>query len=155
MIAGSKEKISGINAFLQSNHLAADVGNDVLIRWPTVTVPLPESVSNFSAAYVLEGPGDNAKIVLNWEHRSSATADQFVRIWMRNQQKLFHKQFVDFAPVLNNGAEIRYVRGPEGVELRVSFFRTSSAYIQLDVVDRSTGWASIASAMILLKLIPV
>ena len=42
----------------------------------------------------------------------------------------------------------------EGVELPVSFFRTTSAYIQMDVVGRSTGWASPSSAMILLKLSP-
>jgi len=155
LIKGSKEKITDKNAFFQANHLARDVGATTIIASPQLKIPVPNNIVNLNAVFVPAEDGSSAKVTLTWDVPTTATSDHFIRIWMKSRQKLFHKQFVDFAPVLDKTKDILQVRAAEGVYQKMNFFKGGTAYIQVDTVSRSSGWASPPSTTLALRLIKV
>lgn len=146
LIKGSRRNITDKNAFFQANHLARDVGATVLVLAPQFNIPAPNVVVNLAAV------SDGNMITLTWDVPPGATLDHFVRIWMKNQQKMCHRQLVTFAPVMDQMAVVTQLRGADGVRQPVNFFKNGKMYIQVDVVGRSTGWASSPSNTLLIDI---
>jgi len=82
------------------------------------------------------------------------TESQYVRVWIRSEQKHFHKQLVGVLPATSAGISIGSVRAVFGNNIEMSFFRNTAVLIQADVVDKESGWASAPSNTIRLMLMP-
>jgi len=57
---------------------------------------------------------DGTKLTVTWGDITGVMPSQFVRVWLYSEQKLVHKQMVDFAPGAAKTANITEVRGDMG-----------------------------------------
>ena len=136
LIRTPEGKFTGFNAFVQSNQLAQSVGASATIETPLVGTLPPSGPPDLAASF------DGDKIIVTWGDIPSVMPSQFVRVWMRSEQDMFHKQFVDFAPGAAKTINITQVRGENGTLIGMDFFKNTAVLIQADTVDQATGWAS-------------
>ena len=146
LIQGSEETISAMNAMMQANSLARDVGASSMILAPQTQTLAPNGVPDLAAAF------DGDKITVTWGDILNVMPSQFVRIWIKSFHRKFHLQYSDFAPGAAKTANITEVRGAKGSTITMAALVNSKVLIQVDVVDQDTGWASMPSAVVELKL---
>lgn len=147
LIKGSAPKISGINAFFQANQLANDVGASGIIRAPKTDMAPPKLILNLNARF------DGIRLTVGWDCAGGESDNQFVRVWVASVQELFHRQFAAYAPVAVKEIDITEVRARNKTVRKMSECLGSTVLIQVDVVDRVSGWASKPSATIRLRLV--
>ena len=133
-------KMSGFNAFVEANELAKSVGQTVTIQAPVLTTPPPNMPPDLTATF------DGAKVTVTWGDIPGVTADQYVRVWVYSEQKMFHKQLIATALGSAKTVNITQVRGENGVLIDMAVFANSAVLIQSDTVGKTTGWASNPSA---------
>ena len=135
LIKGSADKITGINAFVQNNQLAQDVGATAIITDPLPHTPAP----NAPVIAVADGIG---KITVTWDDILNVTPSQYVRVFIATHQKRFHKQLIGYASGAAKTLDITEVRGQNGEMVPIDFFNGDEVIVQADAVDQATGWAS-------------
>lgn len=143
---GPKGAISGINAFVANNTLAADVGQTVTIDRPKSHTSVPPPVTILGATYL------TGTLTVAWDDIPGVTADMFVRIWLKSVQGQFDAQEVAVETGATKTKAIAQIRSANGELVPLANYAGDSVYVQLDVVDKTSGFASMASTTLVAKL---
>jgi len=141
-------KFTGFNAFVEANSLARTVGASADIVDAQLATPAPNSPPTLAASY------DGTKITVTWGDIPGVMPSQFVRVWLFSEQKLVHKQMVDFAPGAAKTMNITTVNGAKGGAIDIAVLQGTAMLIQADTIDQATGWASNPSRTLRLMLTP-
>jgi hypothetical protein len=142
IIKGSKAKqISGENAMIQANVLAKSVGATTPILTPAGAVPAapPDIVVAFVAG----------TMTVTWGDVPNATADDYVRIFIASKQKKFHDQEVGYALATAKTFSASKYIGAKGGEVSFTIIAGKEILVQLDTVNKATGFASMPSQTVL------
>ena len=118
------------------------------ILWIGYVTPAPNSPPTLAASY------DGTKITVTWGDIPGVMPSQFVRVWLFSEQKLVHKQMVDFAPGAAKTMNITTVNGAKGGAIDITALQGTAMLIQADAIDQATGWASNPSRTLRLMLTP-
>ena len=140
LIRTPEGKFTGFNAFMEANQLARTVGASANIEEPQKQTLPPNGPPDLAAAF------DGAKVTVTWGDIPDVTPSQFVRVWIYSEQRMFHKQLIDFAPGAAKTINITQARGENGTPIDMAFFTNSAVLIQADTVDQASGWVSNPSA---------
>jgi len=143
---GPQGAISGINAFVACNVLAADVGQTTTIDKPPAHTSAPKPATISGATY------ETGTLTVTWNDIPDVMPSQFVRVWLKSTQRLFGAQRVDFAPGAAKTANITHIRSANGDLVPLANYLGDSVYVQIDVADQASGLGSMASTTLVIRL---
>jgi hypothetical protein len=126
---GTRTLPYGHNAYSAVNTRLSTCGFYAVTE-PPLAMALPSAPFVTSAVWN-EG---NFAIDIVWSADYSAPPDTAVRVWVRSQQGLFHKQQALYGPYDDFAISLAEVRGALGVLLPLTDFRESKVYLQCDSV---------------------
>jgi len=152
LISASGNFYTSQTAFLGTNMLAASVGQDVIFRKPQLHRPVPKTPTGLCAEFVPGHHSEQADCTLTIKCDKAKRArgkkdyskDHYIRFWAKHVSKEFHAQIVAIVPLkdAHKGVTITEVRGYRGMPRKICVGKTKNIYLQADVVDKLSGWAS-------------
>jgi len=146
VILTSEEELSGHNAMVSLNQLAHSVGQTKILKTPRMDKPIPQPVYGLQAKIKLGHPPlwNDTKLIIKCDKVKNALKDQFVRFWIYSVPQRFHRQIGGIIPAsqADKGVVITLIRSKGGEPVPIKSFTNTGVYVQADVVDKASGWAS-------------